>query len=284
MTHSLHSTRRGLVCGGVAGLAAGALALAAPDSAAAAGGRERVQLLATVGRVQIKLYDALLDRFPPPAFAAVGLDDDIREQLARILVAEETHVATLDVPVSGDEAAGSEIALPAELRAALAHARDLESLAVMAYAGVIPTMRNSHIVQRLTSIHSVEARHAAWLCGLTGADPFPDELDHAIAPDQIMPRLKAFLQIEELTGVPALTDDELAPALAAIAAGLGISPDAITVVSATRQDWSDSSLGCPEEGNVYLEVITPGFLIVVDVAGEQIEYHADALGNVVRCA
>ena len=34
---------------------------------------------------------------------------------------------------------------------------------------------------------------------------------------------------------------------------------------------------------LYAQVITPGYLVVVEVSGERIEYHTDELGTVVRC-
>jgi hypothetical protein len=34
---------------------------------------------------------------------------------------------------------------------------------------------------------------------------------------------------------------------------------------------------------LYAQVVTPGYLVLVDVSGEQIEYHTDERGTVVRC-
>ena len=50
--------------------------------------------------------------------------------------------------------------------------------------------------------------------------------------------------------------------------------DAITVVSAQPVEWRDSSLGCPIEGMMYAQVITPGYLIVLEANGQEYEYHA----------
>lgn len=63
----------------------------------------------------------------------------------------------------------------------------------------------------------------------------------------------------------------------------GLSADQISVVSIEPTDWSDASLGCPQEGMMYAQVITPGYLIVLDAQGQQYEYHADQAGNVVLC-
>ena len=42
--------------------------------------------------------------------------------------------------------------------------------------------------------------------------------------------------------------------------------------------WPDSSLGCPEEGTQYAQMLTDGVLIVLELDGQQYEYHA-ALGD-----
>jgi PDZ domain-containing secreted protein len=56
---------------------------------------------------------------------------------------------------------------------------------------------------------------------------------------------------------------------------LGISLDDVTVVSAEAVQWPDTSLGCPEEGMMYLQMVTPGYRIVVAGEGQQYEYHTD---------
>jgi len=38
--------------------------------------------------------------------------------------------------------------------------------------------------------------------------------------------------------------------------------------------WSNSSLGCPQPGMAYAEVLTPGYLIFLNVNNKDYEYHA----------
>lgn len=76
----------------------------------------------------------------------------------------------------------------------------------------------------------------------------------------------------------------LGQARAALAKELGVAEDAITVVSAEPAEWRDSSLGCPQPGMNYLQVITPGYRFVLSAQGQQYEYHADQNERVVRCA
>jgi hypothetical protein len=64
---------------------------------------------------------------------------------------------------------------------------------------------------------------------------------------------------------------------------LNLSPDEITIVSIEAVDWSDSSLGCPQDGMMYAQVITPGYLIKLQVRNRVYEYHTDNKDIVVLC-
>lgn len=61
----------------------------------------------------------------------------------------------------------------------------------------------------------------------------------------------------------------------------GASPESILVSQVQPMDWPDTSLGCPQPGNVYAQVITPGWLIVIDAGGQTLEFHADQNGETV---
>jgi hypothetical protein len=58
---------------------------------------------------------------------------------------------------------------------------------------------------------------------------------------------------------------------------------AIHVLRAAAVEWSDTSLGCPEEGMMYAQVITPGFLILLAAEGKLYEYHTDRGNYAVLC-
>jgi hypothetical protein len=64
---------------------------------------------------------------------------------------------------------------------------------------------------------------------------------------------------------------------------LGVSASELSVERIEAREWSDSSLGCPQPGNLYSQIVTPGFLIVISSRGKQLEYHSDARGRVVLC-
>lgn len=59
---------------------------------------------------------------------------------------------------------------------------------------------------------------------------------------------------------------------------------ALTLTGARPVDWPDASLGCPVEGQVYAQVVTPGFSLVFEVQGQSYEVHTDREATqVVRC-
>ena len=60
-----------------------------------------------------------------------------------------------------------------------------------------------------------------------------------------------------------------------LAQRLSIPITQITLVEATEAEWSDSSLGCPQPDMFYTQVITPGYLILLEVNGTQHEYHSN---------
>ena len=72
-------------------------------------------------------------------------------------------------------------------------------------------------------------------------------------------------------------------AKADLADHIGIDKEQITVVSVKAVDWPDASLGCPEPGMFYAQVITPGYKIVLSHDGERYEYHTDRSNRVVLC-
>jgi len=72
-------------------------------------------------------------------------------------------------------------------------------------------------------------------------------------------------------------------AKADLAERLGIAEEAIAVASIEEMEWPDSGLGCPQPGMMYLQVITPGFRIVLTAGGQEYKYHTD-LVRAVFCS
>lgn len=71
--------------------------------------------------------------------------------------------------------------------------------------------------------------------------------------------------------------------VADLAAVLGVEPEEVKVVSVEEVIWPDTSLGCPEPGKVYAQVLTRGYRIVLEAKGDTYEYHTDTRGHFTRC-
>jgi hypothetical protein len=69
------------------------------------------------------------------------------------------------------------------------------------------------------------------------------------------------------------TSDIVAEVRRDLAERVGISPDLVSVVLVAAVEWPDASLGCPQPGMEYAQVITPGFRVVLEAEGEEYVYH-----------
>jgi hypothetical protein len=64
---------------------------------------------------------------------------------------------------------------------------------------------------------------------------------------------------------------------------LSISVTQISLVEVTEVEWSDSSLDCPQADMAYLQVITPGYRILLDANTQVYEYHSNKDAYVIYC-
>lgn len=69
----------------------------------------------------------------------------------------------------------------------------------------------------------------------------------------------------------------------ALANDVGVAASNITVVSAEEVEWRDGSLGCPQLGMMYPQVITPGYRITLEANGQTYIYHTDMRQRAIRC-
>jgi hypothetical protein len=78
--------------------------------------------------------------------------------------------------------------------------------------------------------------------------------------------------------VPESVPEEAKPlvrtAMVDLEARLEIGLDDISVAEVTETEFSDASLGVPEPGQSYAQVITPGYIIMLQVQDEVYKYHA----------
>jgi len=83
--------------------------------------------------------------------------------------------------------------------------------------------------------------------------------------------------------VPPESAAAVGAAMADAANHLGASADALRLEQVQAREWSDSSLGCPQPGQLYSQVITPGYLIVITSGSRQLKYHTDERTRVTLC-
>ncbi len=80
--------------------------------------------------------------------------------------------------------------------------------------------------------------------------------------------------------VPA---DLLTTLIADAAQRSGVDATAITLLRGTAVEWNDSALGCPQPDMAYLQVITPGYQVVLQAGQQTYDYHTDTRGYFVLC-
>jgi hypothetical protein len=78
---------------------------------------------------------------------------------------------------------------------------------------------------------------------------------------------------------PAVLD----PILADASARTGAPKESIEIVTAEARTWPDGSLGCPQPGMAYTQVVTEGYQVVVRAANRTLDYRGSGLGAFRLC-
>jgi hypothetical protein len=80
-------------------------------------------------------------------------------------------------------------------------------------------------------------------------------------------------------------DDAIAVARSNAAQRAGITADQVNVISVQPTEWPDVSLGCPSAVPTaeFAQVVTPGYIILLDAAGTSMTYHTDAGLRAIPC-
>jgi len=73
-------------------------------------------------------------------------------------------------------------------------------------------------------------------------------------------------------------------AITDLAGFINVQPDQITVVHLAEVTWPDPSLGCPEPGKAYAQVLVKGYKAILESVGRRFEYHTDMTSRAVRVA
>lgn len=83
---------------------------------------------------------------------------------------------------------------------------------------------------------------------------------------------------------PAVTDPA-AIARELVAARVGMAPAQVRVWTVTPRTFADASLGCPEPGMAYAQVLTPGHVVGVEADGRRFEVRvAGSSGRICHAA
>ncbi len=297
------TTRRTVMTAGALGLGAGLLAPSPVRKLLAQRGYpselDALDVALALEHHQAALYREGLDRFAEAAFTDAGLPENVRPDLVTIRDQEQLHVdaiteAIADLGGTPGPSATNDTGYD-DLAGFLDAAAALESATVAAYAGIVPAVDTRRVLRTVLGLHSVEARHAAYLSALAGLPPFPDAIDAPLARAEALAIARDAAANatpgdpsagDPAVGEPAGDPDRrrFAPVLEDAAARLGLPIDELGLARVEERSWPDASLGCPEPGNVYAQVITPGFLVVVDGRADRLEYHTDDRGNFVLCS
>ena len=113
-----------------------------------------------------------------------------------------------------------------------------------------------------------------------GCQSSPVEADAPLSPTQgdttqMPPSLPA--------SVDANLQNLIAKAMEDLAIRLSIAADEIKLKEATEVTWPDSSLGCPSPSSMYIQVLTPGYLIRLEALNREFEYHTNKGSLVIYC-
>ena len=72
-------------------------------------------------------------------------------------------------------------------------------------------------------------------------------------------------------------------ALADAARRSGLERGALKVLSAEAVTWSDGSIGCPQPGRLYAQVLVPGWRVRIQAGATLLLYHASERGAPFLC-
>jgi hypothetical protein len=120
-----------------------------------------------------------------------------------------------------------------------------------------PAVSNTPSVMATTSSQTTEA-----------VAPTPGDLQMTFTPSTpVTPNLEKLIET----------------AKADLASRLSLSAEEILVLEATSVTWPDASLGCPREGMLYAQILSPGYLIRLQSGDREFDYHAGRGGKVFYC-
>ncbi len=197
-------TRRGFLTGTakIAGAGAVAAAMSSFDlnRAVAQDFEDDIEILnyaLTLEHLEYAFYREGLDELGLRAFEEAGLEENVYPLLQQIRAHEASHVNALSSAISdlgGEPVEEGEYDFGYEdVESFLTTAQALENTGVAAYAGVAPQIEDDELLATALGIHSVEARHAAFLNDLNETSPFPAAFDEAMTREEVLEAVSDFI-------------------------------------------------------------------------------------------
>ena len=84
------------------------------------------------------------------------------------------------------------------------------------------------------------------------------------------------------SGTPAseaVSEDIESAARKLLADELDVAEGGFKLASSEKIEWPDASLGCPQEGYAYAQVVTPGYKLVFEYADSSYPVHTNSDGS-----
>jgi len=151
----------------------------------------------TLEHLEYAFYRDGLKEFDQAAFDEAELPEALRKNLGKVRTHEKDHVDFLIAAIS--DAGGTPVEKATydfgydDVEGFLEVAMALENVGVAAYAGAAPFIQSKDILAAALGIHSVEARHAAYLNDINGELPFPGSFDKAMSKDEVLEAAGPFI-------------------------------------------------------------------------------------------
>ncbi len=161
------------------------------DEAPFEGPIDVLQYALTLEHLEATFYRMGMEQFADADYTALGYQPGVREYIGMIAEHEATHVETLTGVISdldGEPVEEAEYDFGfTDLASFLATAAAVENLGVTAYGGAAQYLiEEDGLLTAALTIHGNEARHAAYLNVVTGTSPFPDAVDGAATPEEVL--------------------------------------------------------------------------------------------------
>lgn len=141
------------------------------------------------------------------------------------------------------------------------------------------THRRTRAVVATILIGALVACTATDQGSVPSTSPAPSSDDRPAPTDPIVERVPS----EAPAVIGEMPAEHLDAILTDAANRTGVAVDEIETVRAAAMTWPDGSLGCPEPGQTYTQALVDGYHVVLDAAGESLDYRATTSGSFRLC-